>query len=280
MFSVRSIAHRVARTLGRVFPRCSVISQAVAFNLFLAFFPMLLVVVAIATSNFGKHTALLDFINHFTYFLPPGSRQIVTDFLVEHGSEAFKWGLIGWTGTLLVGAQAMALILEGIRMIYGDSSHPRFWHRQVRGLFLVIATIAPLLAAAVLGILGRLLREWLLAQLGRPHLLRGFWGILFAAATLLLSFVALMIIYRFARPRQHGFAAVLPGAAVATLLWWLVDSLFRFYVAEVPYSSIYGGLAAAIGLLIWMYLTAVVIFIGAACNSEIAAQRGTGFSNA
>lgn len=274
------MARRAVRILGRVFPRCSVISQAVAFNLFLAFFPMLLVAVAIATSDFGKHTALLDLINHFTYFLPTGSRQIVTDFLLEHGSEAFTWGLIGWAGTLLVGAQAMALLLDGIRMIYGDSSQPSFWRRQFRGLFLLIATIAPLLAATVLGILGHLLREWLLAQVGRPHLFRGFWGVLFVAATLLLSLVALTVIYRFARPGPRSFSSVFPGAVVATLLWWLADTLFRFYVSEVPYSSIYGGLAAAIGLLLWMNLTAVVVFIGAACNAELAEHRGASLSHA
>jgi len=52
---------------------------------------------------------------------------------------------------------------------------------------------------------------------------------------------------------------VLPGAAVATLLWWLVDVLFGVYVRRVPYSVVYGGLAAVIGLIIWMQLSAVIV---------------------
>ena len=60
---------------------------------------------------------------------------------------------------------------------------------------------------------------------------------------------------------------------VATLLWWLVNVLFGVYVRRVPYSVVYGGLAAVIGLIIWMQLSAVIIFLGAAWNAELAESR-------
>jgi len=87
----------------RVFPRCSMISQAIAFNLFLAFFPTLLIVVGFATSGFGGRISLLDFISDFTKFLPPGSQQILSEFLIKQGSGAWKLALVGSTGTLLAG---------------------------------------------------------------------------------------------------------------------------------------------------------------------------------
>jgi len=55
---------------------------------------------------------------------------------------------------------------------------------------------------------------------------------------------------------------------VSTIMWWVVDVLFGVYVRKMPYDVVYGGLAAAIGLLLWMYLTAVVILIGSAYNAE------------
>ena len=48
-----------------------------------------------------------------------------------------------------------------------------------------------------------------------------------------------------------------------------MDIVFGFYVRRMPYDVVYGGLAAAIGLLIWMYLTAVVVLLGAAYNAEL-----------
>jgi len=81
------------------------------------------------------------------------------------------------------------------------------------------------------------------------------------------------VIYRWARPRQQSLTSVLPGALIATLLWWVADIGFGFYVRKMPYGLIYGGLAAVIGLLIWMELSTVIIFLGAAWNSELAESR-------
>jgi membrane protein len=274
MIASAELAKRALSLFSRVFPRCSMIAQAIAFNLFLAFFPTLLLTVAFATSPIGGRTSLFDIIRDLTSFLPPGSQPIVSQFLVNRGPEAWKWALLGWAGTLLAGSQVMKLLMEGIHMIYGDHDRPGFLHRQLRGLLLLLLTIAPLVAAAVLGVFGRPLRRWLGREFGNAGMVRAFWGeFVFPAAAIMLAMIALTIIYRVARPTEESLRNVLPGAMVATLLWWLANVLFGFYVRRVPYGVVYGGLAAVIGLLIWMQLSAVIIFLGAAWNAELAASR-------
>ena len=275
MVSLLDIVRRGYRMFARVFPRCSMISQAIAFNLFLAFFPTLLIAVALATTRIGGKTSLFDLIRDLTEFLPPGSQGLVSEFLVKRGPEAWKIALLGWTGTLLAGSQVMKLVMEGIHIIYGDTEKPGFLHRQIRGLLLLLVTIAPLLGAAILGILGRPLRRWITREIGEPTISQGWWNIFFPAAAMVLAMMALTVIYRVARPRENSLRNVLPGAMVATLLWWLVDVLFGVYVRRVPYSIVYGGLAAVIGLIIWMELSAVIIFLGAAWNAELAENRKT-----
>lgn len=259
--------------LGRVFPPCSMIAQAIAFNLFLAFFPALLIMVGFATSRIGGRTSLLDLITDLTAILPPGSQTLVSEFLVKRAPEAWKLALVGWTGTLLAGSQVMRLLMEGIHRIYGDQEKPGFLHRQLRGLALLMVTIAPLVAAAILGVLGRPLRRWLSQELGPHYPLQGWWTIFFPAAAIVLAMLALTVIYRVARPGEESLRNVLPGAMVATSLWWLVNVLFGSYVRRVPYSVVYGGLAAVIGLMVWMELSAVIIFLGAAWNAELAENR-------
>jgi membrane protein len=163
--------------------------------------------------------------------------------------------------------------MEGIHIIYGDVEKPGFLHRQLRGLLLLLITIAPLLGAAVLGVFGRPLRRWIAHEVGKHSILQGWWNIFFPLAAMVLAMMSLTVIYRVARPREDSLRNVLPGAAVATLLWWITDVVFGAYVRRVPYSVVYGGLAAVIGLIIWMELSAVIIFLGAAWNAELAKSR-------
>jgi len=140
---------------------------------------------------------------------------------------------------------------------------------------LLLATIAPLLAAAVLGVFGRPLRHWIGDEFGEARPFHGIWPLAFPIAAFLLSLTALTLIYRVARPQEHSLRNVVPGAVLATLLWWAADVLFGAYVSRVPYSIVYGGLAAVIGLLIWMQLSALIIFLGAAWNAESQDARRT-----
>ena len=84
---------------------------------------------------------------------------------------------------------------------------------------------------------------------------------------MLFALGVVFVIYRLGQPDIVTWHDVFPGAAVATILWWIVDIGFGFYVRVVPYGTVYRGLAAVIGLLLWMYLTAMVIFMGAAYNA-------------
>jgi membrane protein len=273
MIASAALAKRALSMFGRVFPRCGMISQAVAYNLFLAFFPTLLVAVGFATSPVGDRTNLFDMISDLTRLLPPGSQQIVSEFLVKRGPQAWKWALLGWGGTLLAGTQVMRLLMEGIQAVYGDRERPRFLQRQLRSLLLLLVTIAPLLVAAILGVFGKPLRHWLGEELGKSHPIQTLWGFFFHGTAIFLAMVALTVIYRVARPKESSLRNVLPGAMVATLLWWVADIGFGFYVRRVPYNVVYGGLAAVIGLLIWMQLSTVIIFLGAAWNAELADNR-------
>jgi membrane protein len=273
MIASAALAKRALSMFGRVFPRCSMISQAVAYNLFLAFFPTLLIAVALATSSIGAHTDLFDLIADLISLLPPGSQEIVSEFLIKRGPQAWKWALVGWAGTLLAGTQVMRLLMEGIQTVYGDRERPRYLQRQLRSLVLLLLTIAPLLIAAILEVFGKPLRDWLARELGKSTSVQTLWGFFFHGAAIFLAMISLTVIYRVARPKESSLRNVLPGAIVATLLWWVVDVGFGFYVRGVPYNVVYGGLAAVIGLLIWMQLFAVIIFLGAAWNAELAEAR-------
>jgi membrane protein len=73
--------------------------------------------------------------------------------------------------------------------------------------------------------------------------------------------------------RQPGFRWISPGGILAVVLWVLASAAFAFYVANfASYSKTYGSLAAVIIFLIWLWITNLVMLLGAEFNAEI--ERG------
>jgi len=265
--ALNSLPKKLFRTLARVIPQCSMISQAVAFNMFLAFFPILLIALSLVSSflvrGSGEEPAA-----RLSAILPPGSGQLVSEFLLRHQVNAFRWVLLGWVGTLLVGSQVMKLIMEGIHLIYGDRERHSFFGRQFRGMLLFCVTIVGWLVAVVLGVFSYPLRQWVTLVFGQSLLVRVFWSIMLPLVGLVLAMLVLALIYRFARPGATIWMSVFPGASAATVLWWGLTLLFGVYVRRMQVGLVYGALAAVVGLMVWMELSAMIIFLGAAWNAE------------
>jgi len=89
-----------------------------------------------------------------------------------------------------------------------------------------------------------------------------------------LGIVALATVYRYARAQAPPrWQWVSWGAALATVLWLTGSLAFSYYVAEVgSYDRTYGSLGAVIVLLLWFYMTAFVILVGAELNAELERQ--------
>ena len=267
--ALRSIAKKLFRTLARVIPQCGMVSQAVAFNMFLAFFPSLLVALGLMSSSLRGKSGQ-ELVVRLSGILPPGSWQLVSDFLVRREVNPWNWVLLGWVGTLLVGAQVMKLIMEGIYLIYGDRKRHSFLGRQVRGVLLFCVSIVAWLLAVAVSVFGRPVRQWMTRGVGQPLLARGFWTVMLPISAMVLAIFVLALIYRVARPSATTWSSVLPGATAATILWWSINLLFGIYVRHMKYGPVYGGLAAAIGLMVWMEFSAMIVFVGAVWNAESA----------
>ncbi len=249
-------------------------AQAVAFNMFMAFFPALLFlagIVAYATPE------LEEFLNGLRVVLPPGSRRGVVESLLRISQNPARLLGIGAIGTLLVGSQLMFSLRQVFSIIYDREDRGAFWRQQVESFAMVFVTVVPWVAVSLLVVFGRLFRarlsEWLGVDLSLGMRLlwnAGYYSLAVVTATLVLA-----ALYYFLTPNpRRRWNDVLPGAALAMALWWIVTTAFGFYVTRLAiYDEIYGGFGAAIGLLVWMYLSAVVILIGAQFNAEMASLR-------
>src|SRR5580698_6794801 len=99
-----TLAKKLFRTLARVIPQCSMVSQAVAFNMFLAFFAVLVTALSLMKSSLegegGQQVA-----TRISAVLPPGSWQLISGYVLRQEVNTWYLAFIGWVGTLLVGSQ-------------------------------------------------------------------------------------------------------------------------------------------------------------------------------
>ena len=265
--ALTAIAKKLFRTLARVIPQCGMVSQAVAFNMFLAFFAVLITAVSLMKSSL-EGEAGQEVATRISAILPPGSWQLISTYVLRQEVNAWYFALIGWVGTVLVGSQVMKLIIKGIELIYGDPGTHSFVGRQLRGLLLFSVTIAVWLVVVALSVFGRPLRRRMTPGFDKSALIRGLWYVTLPVLGVILAMLVLAWIYRLARPGTTTWRSALPGAAAATILWWGVNLLFGIYVRKTNYGLVFGGLAAAIGLMAWMELSAMIVFLGAAWNAE------------
>ena len=266
-----SPAAKLLRAFRRVFPGCQIAAQAVAFSMFLAFFPFLLFGLGVLSGSGWGAEAAREMWLRLEVIVPPASSRLVQTFMGRHATNAWQFVLLGLFGTVIVGTQVMIGLMEGFQIVERDAERPSYWVRQRRALALLCLTIVPWLAVVVLTTFGKQVRNWLLFLTGESDIVRLVVALIYFALVLPLAAIVLMVVYRVGRPEHREWQAVFPGAAIATVLWWVADILFGTYVQHVPYNQVYGGVAAVIGLLIWMYLTAVIVFLGAAYNAESSA---------
>lgn len=249
-------------------------AQAVAFNMFLAFFPALIFLAGAVTYIAPGLEELLEGLR---VVLPPGSRLAVVDSLLKLSQYPNRLLIVGALGTLMLGSQLMFALNRSFAAVF-EAEDPRgFGMRQLRAFGMVAVTVIPWVAVSLLLVFARVVRSWLIDQLGIEfdRSVRILWTAGYFSVAILTAMLLLAAIYFFLTPdhRVH-WQDVLPGAGLAMLLWWIVTTGFSFYVRRLAiYNLLYGGFAAAIGLLIWMYLSAVVIIIGAHFNHEFILAR-------
>ncbi|MGA8014144.1 MAG: YihY/virulence factor BrkB family protein [Candidatus Acidiferrales bacterium] len=271
--AMHRIVTNLARAFGRIFPDCVTLSQAIAFNMFLAFFPLLLLALGLLSGTSLFPEAIREIPNRLMQILPPGSARVVAEYFVRRTVNPVRWISLGLGGTLLAGTQTMVGFMEAFRVIEGELLEPSYWKRQARALGLLCLTIVPMLAVVVLTVFGKQLRAWLIQRTASPNFTHYVELIGYAAVVFSLAMGVLVLLYRIGRPGHVGYRDLLPGAAVATVLWWAVDISFGWYVRKMPYDVLYRGLASAIGLLLWMFLTAMIVLLGAAYNAEAREAR-------
>ena len=248
------------------------IAKASAYSSILTFFPTLLVLGAVLATSHRTEAYLREISYALGRILPTGSASALA-YLKGNGTQR-PVGLLITTSFLTVWTASGVMIswMEGFRRCY---ELPKIWgmvKERCIAFSLVILAGVPLTCATVFVAFGNRIETRILFHIGRefgPAILV-LWMIIRWTIAILTSVAVIALIYHYAVPRTQPWHSVLPGASLATALWFGATLLFGWYLQHyADYSVIYGSLGAGIALLVWMYMISLVILIGAEFNAML-----------
>ena len=260
------------RTVYEAFWKDNCLSMAaqLAYYFFFALFPTLLFLVALA-SYFPIANLIDDMFKTFGGFLPPEALKIITDQIIKI-SDQKNGGLLS-LGVLLAlssSSGAMTAIIDTLNHAYGVEERRSWWKVRLTAMALTIAVAVFILASFALILTGPTLATKLAESWGLGPAFEWTWKILQWPVIFAMVSVTIAVVYRFSPDVEQEWVWLTPGSILATTLWMLASLGFKYYVANWgAYTETYGVIGAVMILLLWFYISGLVILFGAELNVEI-----------
>ncbi len=241
-----------------------------AYFFLLFFFPFLIFVVSLTGLVIGNPEAgLKSLFEALTGLLPANAHTLVVDYVDRTLRTASTGALVlGILGALWLGQAASISITKAANRSYRLEESRPFW--RLRGTCLII-TLGFTLLVAVLTLAVFNVGVFVPTIAGLPETATSLgkhlsWAMVFVAITL-----ALDLLYFLAPDAKLQFKWITPGGLIATILLFVSDGAFSYYVSKVGnYGQIYGQLGAVIVFMLWLYVTGLMVLLGLEINAVLA----------
>lgn len=244
---------------------------SVGFFGFLSIFPVMAVFVLIYGLAFSP-AEMQTQISFLRQFIPPTVYDVLNarlSELVSSTNSQLSFSLLLSTVlALYAGSKGIKYLIILINLAFHITQERNFIQGTIRALVLTFAALVVVIVAlASIAAIPLLAGYFPFPQIAKTIALWSRWPIL--AIIIFFSFLGL---YRFAPNRDTlAFKRLIPGSALATVLWILLSGLFSIYVQNFNnYSAEFGALSAAVVIMMWLYYSAFIVALGAVFNSEIA----------
>jgi membrane protein len=253
---------------------CFNVAQSAAYSAMVSLFPAL--IIAAAFVGFLPYNAPLRFqlALFFNRILPSDVTPILESYFAttHHNLKSTQALVLGVLVSLTGASSVIATFMEGFRRAHRlPSDCWTFWQRRIRAFVLVPLSLVPLAIASLLVVFGHIITVWLAVRL-----LPADRAAVYAVALVLRWSIALTgsigivaLIYHMGTPMRQSWKRTIPGAIVATAMWFLSTLAFGWYVTRFAnYSQVYGSLGAGIALLFWLYIISLSVLCGAEFNAQ------------
>lgn len=242
------------------------------YYLLLAFFPFLIFLLTLLSyTPITSEQALYD----LSRLLPTDAFKVVKEVVRQTLSSSRQTLLsLGALFTIWASSNGINAVIHGINKAYDERETRPFW--KVRGMAIIftIGLALVIILAFVLLVLGKQLGQALFAYAGDSTLFMKSWQLYRFTIPLLVMLVVFIFFYRYAPNKKIGLRETIPGAVFSSLGWIVTSWVFSFYVNQFGnFTRTYGSIGGIIILLLWLYLSSMVILIGGEINATLSFNR-------
>jgi membrane protein len=260
------------------------LSKSAAYSAILGLFPAILVATTVLALLPQTDNLLGEISSTLADFLPSDMMNALQGYFYAKHSQSVQVLVSAVLVSLFGGMGVMTDLMEGFRRAYRlEKGGWSFWRERLVAAGLIPFCLIPLIFATVIVAFGHQI-ELLIIE-NSTHTFRNYvlvvWRVVRWSIALATTSLVLALIYRFGTPRPRRWRTVVPGAAGATVIWFVATLVYGWYVTKfADYTVVYGSLGTAIATLVWLYITCLSVFIGAELNAQVYPYEAATYSMA
>ncbi|MCP9198549.1 YihY/virulence factor BrkB family protein [Gramella sp. GC03-9] len=250
-----------------------IVSAGVAFYFFLSIFPTIVAAISIYTLVL-EPAQIQEQISRLNLVLPPRAYDMITDFLqpvIQQSRKEISWGLvISVLVSIWSANKGTNALFQGINIAYDELDSRNIVKKNLLSLLFTLCGL-------VIGLLSLLIIIFFPLFIHKFGLPTQVEDIITWFRWVILGFIligSLSVVYKIAPNRRNPrFRWVSWGALLGTAIWLGGSMLFSWYVSNFgSYEDLYGSFAAVAIMMLWLFLTAFIVLMGAEINSEMEHQ--------
>lgn len=244
------------------------LSAQLAYYMLLSIFPFFIFLVTLLGFLPISTEGTLDVLE----VLMPGS---VTDLLISTLDQLLntkRSGLlvVSILGTLWVASSAISAVIHALNKAYDVPQERSWFFRRFLSIVFTIGMVLAVLITLIFPVFGTMLEQIVSRLFGVSDTFLFIWSILRWVISFIYLVFLFTLLYYFAPNRKVPLKYSIVGAHFAAIGWIVVSFGFSFYINNFKnYSLMYGSLGGAIILMVWFYLSGMIVIVGGQINAQI-----------
>lgn len=242
------------------------LASQLAYSLILSIFPFLiflLTIVGYSSLDVSEVLKALD------TMLPKSAYELISVTVVEvlRGGrvDLLSFSIIG---TLWAGSSGFRAVMKALNKAYEEEERRPYIKTVILSIVSMIGLVVILLFAFSLVVFGEMVGNTLIDYLQLSLSFRVNWNIIRYFVAIFFMVLVFSILYYVTPCRKMRWRDVIPGAIFSSIGWIIASEVFAFYVNNFnTYSRIYGGLGAVIVLMLWLFISSMIILVGGEINA-------------